>query len=204
MPLLYHKSHVTFSIEMLHHIFLPIIRDQEFPTFYENQVETLPNQQVNNSNQLTINKIEGVYQPDARVNQEEAEQIMHALNEIEPNQYDKFPSVGIICMTKEQRNLITYYLEQIKNRKVAGNERITRMEKTGLNAYYYRDIQDHHFDVVIVSTVFGVDAKNAFSKDIEELNEVESLQSLIDVIAILGKQSQVITYSFLEATELYT
>lgn len=161
--------------------------------FYNNSIEILPNRKYTIENPLTINKIEGVYQSKNRINQEEAEQIMHALNEIEANVYDKFPNIGIVCMTKEQRNLVIYYLDQIKNRKVAGNERITRMEKTGLNVYYYQDIQDHHFDVMIVSTTFGVDAKNNFSDDIGELNRVEGLQSLIDLIASLGQQTQIIT-----------
>jgi hypothetical protein len=161
--------------------------------FYNNSIEILPNRKASIDNPLTINKIEGVYQSESRINQEEAEQVMHALNEIEANVYDKFPNIGIICMTKEQRNLVIYYLDQIKNRKVAGNERITRMEKTGLNVYYYRDIQDHQFDVMILSTTFGLDLKNNFSNDIKELNQVEGLQSLIDLMASLGEKTQIIT-----------
>ncbi len=161
--------------------------------FYNNSIEILPNRKANVDNPLTINKIEGVYQSEDRINKEEAEQVMHALNEIESNVYDKFPSIGIVCMTREQRNLVIYYLDQIKHRKVSGNERIARMEKTGLNVYYYQDIQDHHFDVMIVSTTFGVDAKNNFSDDIGELNKVEGLQSLIDLIASLSEQTQVLT-----------
>lgn len=160
--------------------------------FYNNALKRLPNKQENTENVLAIQKIDGVYL-ESRTNEEEAQQVIHALNEIEANIYGKFPNVGIVCMTKEQRNLLIYYLDLIKQRRIAGNERIMALEQSGLSVHYYQEIQNHKFETLIVSTVFGANAKHEFSEDILTINKVEGLQGLVDLVAAFGKKTQIIT-----------
>ena len=134
--------------------------------FYNNQIKILPSQKLNKVEPMRLVNVEGVYIPQDNINEEEAQQIIHLLNEIEPNKSGRFPSVGIVCMTKEQRNLMTYYINQIKQRKIAGNERIMQLELGGLGVYHYHDIQNHQFDIMILATTYGMDVQNKFSDDV--------------------------------------
>ncbi|MGB0862209.1 MAG: hypothetical protein ACPGXZ_04790 [Saprospiraceae bacterium] len=161
--------------------------------FYNNELGILPSQKLSKSSALKLVKIEGVYIPQERINEEEAQQVMHLLNEIEPNKAGRFPSVGIVCMTKEQRNLMIYYINQIKQRKIAGYERIIQLELGGLNVLYYKDLQSHHFDVVILSTTFGIDVQEKFSEDIQALNELDSLQALNAIISTASEKTYLLT-----------
>jgi hypothetical protein len=84
--------------------------------------------------------------------------------------------------------LLTHYIEQIKARKIAGNERILNLEQSGLGVHYYRDLQNHSFDVMMVATTFGIDVRNEFSDDILELNELEGLQGLNALLSAATSQ----------------
>jgi hypothetical protein len=161
--------------------------------FYNNELGILPSQKLTTAEPLKLVKIEGVYIPQERINEEEAQQIMHLLNEIEPNKAGRFPSVGIVAMTKEQRNLMIYYITQIKQRKIAGYERIIQLELGGLDVLYYKDLQSHHFDVLILSTTFGIDVQEQFSDDIQVLNELDSLQALNAIISTASEKTYLLT-----------
>jgi len=156
--------------------------------FYNNQIKILPSQKVKSEQSLRFLPVEGVYIPNQNINEEEAQQILHLMNEIEPNKKGRYPKIGIVCLTKEQRNLISHYIEQIKSRKIAGNELILNLEQSGLGVHYYRDLQNHSFDVMMVSTTFGIDVRNEFSDDILELNELEGLQGLNALLAAASEQ----------------
>lgn len=122
---------------------------------------TLPNIQIIN--------IEGTFLEPQQINKEEADQVVHLLNQIEADKNGKYPSVGIVCFTKAQFQLIQSYIEQIKQRRVAGNELILQLELSGLQVIYYQDLYDHRFDVVITSAVYGLTVENRLTNAIEAL-----------------------------------
>ncbi len=161
--------------------------------FYNNDIRILPTQKTTANNPLDVAKIEGVYIDDQRINEEEAEHVLHLLNQIEPKENGQFPSIGIVCMTKEQRNLISYFIEQIKSRKIAGNERIMHLEQSGLHVHYYRDVQDYHFEVMMVSTTYAMNVKDQFTDDVLEMNELEGLQGLNTLIAAAAQKIHLVT-----------
>lgn len=146
--------------------------------FYNNQLTILPQFKRSYEKNMEVIDIQGVYIPEEGVNREEAEQIMHLLNKVEVKENGHYPSVGIACFTIPQRNLLMQYLRQIKQHRVAGNEKIAQLEEAGLSVHHINDLQAHKFDVVIVSTTFAEDKSGFFPTDITQINEIEGLQGL--------------------------
>ncbi len=177
-----------FDLPISHHNIDEKIWAFQNAAFYNHRIKILPSQKLEVEQSLRFLPIEGVYIPNQNINKEEAEHILHLLNELEPNKNGRYPKVGIVCMTKEQRNLISHFIAQIKARKIAGNERILNLEQSGLDVHYYRDLQNHQFDVMMVATTFGMDVRNEFSDDVLELNELEGLQGLNAMLSAGHKQ----------------
>lgn len=182
------SDYQLFELPLYHNMVDEKIWTFKNASFYNNTIKILPSQKTKAQQSMRLLPIEGVYIPNQNVNEEEAQQILHLLNEIEPNKNGRFPKVGIVCLTRDQRNLLTHYIEQIKARKIAGNERILNLEQSGLGVHYYRDLQNHSFDVMMVATTFGMDVRNEFTDDILELNELEGLQGLNALLSAASQQ----------------
>jgi len=97
----------------------------------------------------------GRYDEEKEVNEEEALRIISILNEIEKTPQRTYPSVGIVCLTKGQRNLISSYLLGIKQRRSTGVEVIQQLERNGLMVLTLDELAGHQFDTLIVSSTFG-------------------------------------------------
>ncbi len=100
--------------------------------------------------------IEGRYQEDQGTNEAEARQIIDWLNLIEPTPAHTYPIVGIACATVQQRDLIASQLLRIRQRKMAGWEKIQQLYLNGLGVYQFAEMQGQHVDIMLLSLTHGV------------------------------------------------
>lgn len=120
---------------------------------------------------IHFEQLDGRYSEEERRNEEEAQHIIHLLNEIKPTEKRTFPNVGIVCFTPEQRDLIASYLLKIKQKWSPGVEKIQQLERNGLGVFHLDELHGQHFDVLIIAATYGSkDAKGTLTDDIRELN----------------------------------
>lgn len=124
-------------------------------------------------------QVDGRYDEQTGTNEEEAQHIIHWLNEVKPTSQRTFPTVGIVCFTIAQRDLIASYLLKIKQKWSFGAEKIQQLERNGLGVFYLNELRGQHFDTLMVSTTYGIkNAKRELSTHLEKLNTSEALQHL--------------------------
>jgi energy-coupling factor transporter ATP-binding protein EcfA2 len=109
-----------------------------------------------NAFQLRFEQVEGRYDPQTRTNAAEAQRLIQLLNDIQPTPQRTYPSVGIVCCTTGQRNLIADYLLQIKLRRLPGVEKIQQLERNGLLVYTIDEMPGIHPDILFFSGTFGI------------------------------------------------
>lgn len=98
---------------------------------------------------------------------------------MKPTSQRTFPTVGIACFTIEQRDLIASYLLKIRQKWTVGAEKIQQLERNGLGVFHIGELQGQHFDILILSTVYGIkNAKNELTVQVEKLNEPEIIRQL--------------------------
>ncbi|MDX1941193.1 MAG: hypothetical protein SFU99_11620 [Saprospiraceae bacterium] len=120
---------------------------------------------------ITFEQLDGRYDEHTGTNEEEAQHIIHLLNDIKPTEKRTFPTVGIACFTVAQRDLIASYLLKIKQKWSPGVEKIQQLERNGLGVFHIDELRGQHFDVLIVSATYGiVNAKGDLGTSIEALN----------------------------------
>ncbi len=120
---------------------------------------------------ILFEQLDGRYNGADGTNDEEAQRIIHLLNDIKPTEKRTFPTVGIACFTVQQRNLIASYLLKIKQKWSPGVEKIQQLERNGLGVFHINELRGQHFDVLIVSSTYSMmDAKGNLSSHAEMLN----------------------------------
>ncbi|MBK7869172.1 MAG: UvrD-helicase domain-containing protein [Saprospiraceae bacterium] len=128
---------------------------------------------------ITFEQLDGRYDETNGTNEEEAQHIIHLLNDIKPTEKRTFPTVGIACFTVAQRDLIASYLLKIKQKWSPGVEKIQQLERNGLGVFHIDELRGQHFDVLIVSATYGiVNAKGEIGKHTEALNTPTSTCSI--------------------------
>ncbi|HKK79266.1 MAG TPA: hypothetical protein VJ933_06535, partial [Phaeodactylibacter sp.] len=100
-------------------------------------------------------QIDGRYDEETESNEEEVLRIVSLLNQIERTPQRTFPSVGIVCMTRGQRDKLSDLLLGIKQRRSAGVETIQQLERNGLSILHPEELGGQHFDVLLLSSTFG-------------------------------------------------
>jgi len=119
----------------------------------------------------SIMNVEGRYDEITRTNEAEARQIIDWLNLIEPTPAKTYPVVGIACSTVEQRDLIAAQLLRIRQRKLAGFEKIQQLHLNGLGVYQLAELQGQHVDILLLSMTHGpTDAHGSLSRDLHFWN----------------------------------
>lgn len=127
----------------------------------------------------TILNVEGRYDERSRTNETEARQIIDWLNLIEPTPAKTYPVVGIACSTVEQRDLIAAQLLRIRQRKLAGFEKIQQLHLNGLGVYQLSELQGQHVDVLMWSVTHGpIDASGSLSRDLHFWNSDVGINQL--------------------------
>jgi hypothetical protein len=179
---IYHKTHAKFS-------------QLTNALFHEHKLQVLPTtfDSMNAVSPMALKQVNGVYYPQQRTNEDEAQEIVKLLNNVTGNNYNNFPSVGIVCFTYEQRNLISDYLQRIKQQKQAGYDRIIQLEKCGLGVFHCSELEGVNRDIVLVSTTYGLDYLQVLTTDIEELKQPIWLNYLQMLCAIPNAQVQICT-----------
>lgn len=99
--------------------------------------------------------VEGRYDEFLGTNEAEARQIIDWLNLIEPTPTNTYPVVGIACATVQQRDLIAAQLLRIRQRKMAGWEKIQQLYLNGLGVYQFAELQGQHVEVLLLSMTHG-------------------------------------------------
>ncbi len=115
--------------------------------------------------------VEGRYDELTGTNEAEARQILDWLNLIEPTPAKTYPVVGIACATVEQRDLIASQLLKIRQRKLAGHEKIQQLHLNGLGVYQFAELQGQHVDILLISLVHGlIDAQGTLTQHLHFWN----------------------------------
>jgi len=127
-------------------------------------------------------QLDGRYQVDQGVNEEEAQQVIRLLNQVKETPQRTFPTVGIACFTLRQRDLIADYLLQIKRKDLPGADKIKQMERNGLGVFHLSEMHGLRFDILLISSVFGIsDVKGNLPEEADWLETPESY-SLINML----------------------
>ncbi|MBN8683309.1 MAG: hypothetical protein J0L99_11715 [Chitinophagales bacterium] len=115
--------------------------------------------------------VEGRYDEALGTNEAEARQIIDWLNLIEPTASKTYPMVGIACATVQQRDLIAGQLLKIRQKKLAGHDKIQQLHLNGLGVYQFGELQGQHVDFLLVSMTHGMkDAQGSLSKHLHFWN----------------------------------
>lgn len=118
-----------------------------------------------------VANVEGRYDEAACTNEAEARQIIDWLNLIEPTPAKTYPVVGIACATVQQRDLIAGQLLKIRQRRLAGHEKIQQLHLNGLGVYQFAELQGQHVDILMLSLTHGlVDAQGNLTRHLHFWN----------------------------------
>lgn len=115
--------------------------------------------------------VEGRYDEVSGINEAEARQVIDWLNLIEPTPTHMYPVVGIACATVQQRDLIAAQLLKIRQKKMAGWEKIQQLYLNGLGVYQFAELQGQHVDVLLLSLTHGTtDAQGTLTRHLHFWN----------------------------------
>ena len=144
------------------------------------QPESFPPPQPDGPERVSFEQADGLYDEQTETNDEEALRIIGLLNRIEKTPQRTFPSVGIACFTKGQRDLIASYLLNIKQRRSTGVEMIQQLERNGLAVFQLEELAGLHFDVLIVSGTFGpIGLQGGLTAHLHRLSESGGLAQML-------------------------
>lgn len=158
---------------------------------------------------IQVELVEGRFDEKTGTNEAEAQHVIQMLNDIEATPQRTFPSVGIACFTIGQRDLISGYLSELKQKNAPGAELIRQLERNGMGVYYIGNMRAEHFDVVIATLAFGaVSTSGRITKTIEQLNSEAGIQKIytltsspLKTLHLLHSIPQVSLTTFLEHKE---
>ena len=124
---------------------------------------------------IHFDQVDGRYDENKKINEVEAQHIIRILNQIQKTPQQTYPKVGIACFTKEQRNLILSYLQEIRKRMNQGGDKIKQLERNGLGVFHIHELYGQHFDVLMVSTTFGpIDLNGTLTGHLSEMNQPQT------------------------------
>ena len=148
---------------------------KEVKRFYPANLFQNPPVDDDYNQKIHFDQVDGRYDENKRINEVEAQHIIRILNQIQKTPQQTYPKVGIVCFTKEQRNLILSYLQDIRKRLNQGGEKIKQLERNGLGVFHNHELYGQHFDVLILSTTFGsIDLHGTLSSHFSEMNRMET------------------------------
>ncbi|MCB9293743.1 MAG: hypothetical protein H6559_11570 [Lewinellaceae bacterium] len=151
---------------------------------------------------LFFEQLDGRYDEKLEANEEEALHIIGLLNQVEKTPHRTYPSVGIACLTKGQRDMIASYLLRIKQRRSPGVEVIQQLERNGLSVLHLSELSGQRFDFLIISGCFGpVDLKGAMTGHIQRLRGDGVMESLLGLMSTAERRVHIVNsipYALLE------
>lgn len=142
---------------------------------------------------LRFEQLDGRYDEQAETNEEEALHIIGLLNKVEKTPQRTYPSVGIVCLSKGQRDLISSYLLHIKQRRSTGVEAIQQLERNGLAVLHISELCGQRFDTLVISGTFGViDLRGSMTGHIHSLGKEGALESMFTLMCTAEKRVHVV------------
>jgi hypothetical protein len=149
-----------------------LLHDAQETTAGEN-MEELPVQE------FLVENLEGRFHELEGTNDIEAQHVIRLLNQVKQTPQRIYPSVGIVTLTVEQRDLISYYLLKLKQQNAAGSEKIMQLERNGMGVFFIDELYGQEFDQIIVSGALGVvNLKGALTKKMVFLNTQEGVSRM--------------------------
>jgi len=137
------------------------------------------NQLENPFQKFDVENLEGRFNEKTGVNDVEAQHVIRLLNNIERTPQRVFPSVGIICFTIEQRDLISAYLLKIKQQNTNGADKIRQLERNGMGIFHIDELYGQHFDILMVSlSIGGVNVKGQLTRKVAFFNSPEGISHI--------------------------
>ncbi len=122
---------------------------------------------------------DGRYDARSDANEQEAMQVLRQLLKVKPRPDRIFPSVGIICFTRAQRDLIQMQLLRMRQHHQPGSETLEQLERNGLMVLACDELYGMQFDLLLVSLTFGqVNASGAVTRRIATFDEPEPCEAL--------------------------
>ena len=138
---------------------------------------------------FSVEKLIGRFDEKDGVNEAEAHFILKYLNKIQQTPQRTFPSVAIACFTPQQRDLISNYLMEIKQKNAPGSDVIRQLERNGMGVFYIGNMRAEHFDILLVSTTFGaVNTSGKMTRWIDKLNSESGLQKIYTLTSCPRKE----------------
>ncbi|MCB0593076.1 MAG: hypothetical protein H6557_32710 [Lewinellaceae bacterium] len=138
-------------------------------------------------------QLDGRYDEQTEANEEEALHIIGLLNKIEKTPQRTYPSVGIACLTKGQRDMIASYLLHIKQRRSTGVEIIQQLERNGLSVLCLSELAGQRFDILILSGSLGaIDLQGSVTGHIHRLRQDRVLESLFTLMSTAEKRVHIV------------
>ncbi|KAA3623208.1 MAG: hypothetical protein DWQ02_24840, partial [Bacteroidetes bacterium] len=149
---------------------------------------------LENELRIQTEKINGRFEETTSINTAEADRVIHLLNNIRPTSTRTLPAVGIVCLTRNQRDFIADYLLRIKQRRQTGVETIQQLERNGLGVFHINELDGRLFDQVILSTTFGEteSKKKPFTTKIQTLNTSEGIAGMHKLMSCVKNELQLI------------
>lgn len=136
-----------------------------------------------------VENVEGRFDEKMGTNDVEAQQIIRLLNSIKRTQQRTYPSVGIICFTVEQRDLVSSYLLKLKQQNAAGSDKIRQLERNGMGVFHVDELYGQHFDILMLSFTIGtINFKGTLSKKSIFFNLPEGISHIKLIINKVPKQ----------------
>ncbi len=97
----------------------------------------------------------GRFNPEKGTNDAEIAETIHLIEDLHALPTNVFPRIGIVCMTKQQRNLLSDNLLHIIQKTLYGWEKIEQMQRNGLSVLSIEEMIGMQFDVLIVNGTFS-------------------------------------------------
>ena len=142
----------TVKLNHLHRPLSETARRLNQSVFYPDLEVPFRHQTVEQS--VSVLHINGKYSDKTLLNETEIVEIVRLLEEIHATPFNTFPRIGVVCMTKKQRNALSNSLLNIVQKALHGWEKIEQLQRNGLGIYSLEEIAGLQFDVLLISGTF--------------------------------------------------
>ncbi|MCH2023563.1 MAG: AAA domain-containing protein [Saprospiraceae bacterium] len=168
----YHESFLELHYRSKH----PYLIDFSNAAFYNNRLKTFPAEK--NYIPIEFNEVGGNFIEFCNI--KEATEIINYLLNL-PEEENTCPSVAIVTFNIYQRNLISEKIQKKSIKDPLTSKKINLLKKNGLTIKNINNIQGEEWDIVLISTTFGLDENGKESENYISLKNPYSYK-LLNVI----------------------
>ncbi len=182
------------QLSYIHQPIHPDILQFNKAALYDLPPKLLPAQKGVWNNAFEVRQVDGRYEEENGTNEAEALEIIRLLNQIEETKQHTYPSVLIVCMTVEQRDLIADYLLKIKQQRAAGSDKIRQLERNGLSVIHTSELHGYASDILILSLTYGsIDLLGTLTEDIQFINRHNHEELLTNLLSRYSQKAYICT-----------